>query len=246
MKKWLLVILILLAVLGAGAWYFTRGSTEEAKLARDLFTPTYTATEIGKSSHYKAKDFSYLTKQLEGISPSLIEMHITLYKGYVNNTNKLLDSIRQMVNSKEERTIAYGALKRRFGWEMDGMLLHEAYFSNLVSKGPLSEKSALYKQIERDFGSFGAWANDYMATGMIRGIGWVILYLDPKDGHLHNVWINEHDVGHIAGGTPILVMDVWEHAYITQFGLKRDNYIKTFFKNINWEVAEKRFDEAKS
>ncbi|MDX8431644.1 MAG: Fe-Mn family superoxide dismutase [Candidatus Algichlamydia australiensis] len=189
---------------------------------------------------YKAKDYSYLLGHVKGLDDSLLKMHFTLYQGYVKNTNSLLATIEELSKSGKDRTAAYGALKRRVGWEMDGMLLHELYFSNLGGKGNLDSNSPLYKAIVSDFGSYESWKKDYIATGMMRGIGWVILYRDPKNRRLQNIWIEEHDLGHIAGGTPILIMDVWEHAYITQFGLDRAGYINTFFQNINWKEVEQR------
>ena len=74
----------------------------------------------------------------------------------------------------------------------------------------------------------------------MRGIGWTILYQDNVTGGLFNQWINEHEVGHFAGCIPILVMDVFEHAFITDYGLKRADYIAAFFKNVNWGVVERR------
>ncbi|MCP5491833.1 MAG: superoxide dismutase [Chlamydiales bacterium] len=204
------------------------------------FAPQDGAAAIVAPSYYQTKDFSYLEKSVKGLSPALIRMHIQLYQGYVKNTNTLLTKIREVAADGQDLSILYGALKRRVGWEMDGMLLHEAYFENLGMSQPLNSSSALYRQIEKDFGSYAAWEKDFKATGLMRGIGWVILYKDPKNKCLHNIWINEHDTGHIAGGTPILVMDVWEHAYITEFGLDRAKYIDIFFQNINWSVVEKR------
>jgi Fe-Mn family superoxide dismutase len=83
-------------------------------------------------------------------------------------------------------------------------------------------------------------AKDFKATASMRGIGWVIMYQDMENGRLFNQWINEHDGGHPAGGNPILVLDVFEHAFITDYGLKRADYIEAFFKNIKWDVVEKR------
>lgn len=185
---------------------------------------------------YQPKDFSDLLGKVEGIDDALLRLHFTLYNGYVKNTNALLKALDDV----DESSIAFGALKRRFGWEFDGMVLHEAYFENLGGKQPLSPKDRLYRLISDEFGSFEKWKKNFISTGLIRGIGWVILYKDPKDGHLHNVWVNEHDLGHLAGGTPLLVMDVWEHAYITQFGLDRFGYINAFFANINWSVVSQR------
>ena len=113
---------------------------------------------------------------------------------------------------------------------------------NLGGNGQLNQKSSLYRGIVNQFGSFQKFKEDFIAVGMIRGIGWVILYLDPVENRLINVWIDEHDVGHIVMGRALLVMDVWEHAYITEYRLNRKDYINAFFKNINWREVEERFN----
>lgn len=164
-------------------------------------------------------------------------MHLKLYEGYVKNANALILKLQEM----DVGTYEYGALKRRLGWEFDGMRLHELYFGNLGGKRGIDQKSALYRDLTLQFGSFEKWKKDFVATGMMRGIGWSVLYLDPVKGRLLNVWINEHDVGHLAGGTPILIMDVFEHAYMPQFGLDKAKYIEVFFENIRWEEVERRY-----
>ncbi len=191
---------------------------------------------------YQAKDFSYLLGKVPGLDDALLKMHFTLYRGYVKNTNALQKALEEMGKKGEDRTVAYGALKRRFAWEFDGMVLHQYYFENLGAK-PLSKKSPLFKKIVSDFGSFEAWQKNFVSTGMIRGVGWVILYQDPIDGLFCNIWVDEHNINHIPGGKPLLIMDVWEHAYITEYGLNRLGYIQTFLKNINWDIVEKRFSE---
>lgn len=193
------------------------------------------------SEAYKSKDFSYLLGKVKGFDDSLLKMHFQLYEGYVKNTNHLI----QLLNNKSfDDPAVYGALKRRFGWEFDGMVLHELYFSNLsIHPKPLSNKAPLYQAIEENFKSFKAFQDEFVSTGMIRGIGWVILYMDPNDHQLRILWINEHDLGHLAGGKPLLIMDVWEHAYLTEFGLDRKAYILAFFENIDWEVVNTRFKE---
>jgi Fe-Mn family superoxide dismutase len=123
------------------------------------------------------------------------------------------------------------------------MRLHEYYFDNLGGKSPLGEDSSLYRALVENFGSFDMWKSDYISTAMMRGIGWVILCRDPKNSRLINVWIAEHDLGHLAGATPILVLDVWEHAFITQYGLDRASYINAFFKNVNWDVVQARLSQ---
>ena len=186
---------------------------------------------------YKAKDYSNLIG-MEGFSETLLKNHFTLYQGYVNNTNKILDLLSS--KAKDATNPEYTELKRRLGFEFNGMRLHEYYFENLGGKAPLDKSGTLAQKIADAFGSYEAWEQDFKATGAMRGIGWAILYQDNATGWLFNQWINEHEVGHLAGGKPILVMDVFEHAFMTDYGLKRADYIASFFKNINWEVVETR------
>ena len=189
---------------------------------------------------YSAKDYSALVG-MEGFSEVLIKNHFTLYQGYVTNTNKLADILDKMLKDGKSATPEYAELKRRFGWEFNGMMLHEYYFENLGNKAGLSADGKLMKQIQADFGSYENWEKDFKATGTMRGIGWVVLYADPTNGRLFNFWVNEHDVSHPAGCSPILIMDVFEHAYMIDYGLKRADYIETFFRNINWVATESRF-----
>lgn len=189
---------------------------------------------------YAAKDYGKLIG-MEGFSETLLKNHFTLYQGYVTNTNKLVDLVEQMLNDGRTGTPEYAELKRRFGWEFNGMRLHEYYFENLGGSSSLNGGSPLAKKIAADFGSLESWEADFKATGSMRGIGWVILYEDMVDGRLLNSWINEHDAGHPAGCNPILVMDVFEHAFMIDYGLKRADYITAFFRNIDWSVAEGRF-----
>lgn len=188
---------------------------------------------------YQAKDFSFLIG-MEGFSETLLKNHFTLYQGYVTNTNKLADLLTAMLKEGKVGTPEYSELKRRFGFEFNGMRLHEYYFDNLAGKAPLDKSGTLAKKVADAFGSYDAWEQDFKATGAMRGIGWAILYQDNMTGWLFNQWINEHEVGHLAGCSPILVMDVFEHAFITDYGLKRADYIAAFFQNINWNVVEGR------
>lgn len=193
---------------------------------------------------YSAKDFSSLYG-MSGFSESLIKMHLQLYEGYVKNVNLYLDRLQALEKTAGGiATPDYAALKYRLSWEWDGMRLHEYYFENLKGQGLLAEKTALYQELVKQFGSYEAWKSAFVATGLMRGIGWVILYRDPQSGRLINVWINEHDVGHLAGGAPLLVMDVFEHAYITEYGLNKGKYIEAFFSNLNWDVVSARFGKS--
>ena len=188
---------------------------------------------------YIAKDYSKLLG-MEGFSDTLLKNHFTLYQGYVTNTNKLIDTIGQMLKDGKVASPEFAELKRRFGWEFNGMRLHEYYFENLGGKEGLEKTGKLFKKISEEFGSLETWEKEFRAIGMMRGIGWAVLYQDSLTGRLINFWINEHDVGHPAGCTPILILDVFEHAFIIDYGLKRADYIETFFKNIQWKVVEDR------
>jgi len=179
---------------------------------------------------------------MTGFSDQLLKNHFTLYEGYVANTNKVLALIKEMTETGKASTPEYAELKRRFGWEYNGMRLHELYFGNMTKGGiKLNEDGALAKKIIADFGSIEQWALDFKSTGTMRGIGWVVLSHDKVSDKLFNVWINEHDVGHLAGATPVLVLDVFEHAYMIDYGLKKADYITAFMNVTDWGEAEKRY-----
>ena len=188
---------------------------------------------------YQAKDYNGILG-MEGFSDTLLKNHFTLYQGYVTNTNKVMDAIDRLLKEGQTGNPEYAELKRRLGWEFNGMRLHEYYFENLGGRGGIDKAGKLHEKLIESFGSYEAWEKDFRATGTMRGIGWVALYQDISTGKLINFWINEHDAGHPAGGMPILIMDVFEHAFMIDYGLKRADYIEAFFKNINWETVESR------
>ena len=188
---------------------------------------------------YAAKDYSSLLG-MKGFSETLLKNHFTLYQGYVTNTNKVADALAQMLKDGKTAAPEFAELKRRFGWEFNGMRLHELYFENLKGGNAMDQSGGLAKKLEKDFGGVDAWEKDFRATGAMRGIGWVALYHDAAGDRLYNCWINEHDVAHLAGCTPILIMDVFEHAYMTDYQLKRADYIEAFFANVNWKAVESR------
>lgn len=170
---------------------------------------------------------------MPGLSETLLRNHFKLYEGYVNNAGKLLEKISTI----QRETSEFSELKRRFGWEFNGMRLHELYFENM-SKKPEKPTASLKVLIAERFGSWENFEADFKATGKMRGIGWVLTVQD-NDG-LYNIWVNEHDVGHLAGARVILVMDVFEHAYMTDYGIKKADYIDAFWKAVDWKVVEGR------
>lgn len=193
---------------------------------------------------YEIKNFDNLIGT-GGFSGQLLKNHFTLYQGYVANANKIIESLSGLSKEGKIGTIEYAELKRRFGWEFNGMRLHEYYFENMAKGGTIINKdSKLFKKITEDFGSFENWEKDFRAIGAMRGIGWAILYYDSIYGKLFNAWINEHDAGHLSGAASVLVMDVFEHAYMLDYGLKRADYIESFLKAVNWPEAARRFEKA--
>lgn len=192
---------------------------------------------------YEAENFDRLLGT-PGFSDQLLKNHFALYQGYVTNTNKLLDELKTLNTDGQTATPAYAELKRRFGWEFNGMRLHENYFWNLTKTAiPQPTDAPLMKKITEQFGSLETWEKDFRACGAMRGIGWVILACDPLSDRLFNVWINEHDTGHLAGGIPLLVMDVFEHAFMLDYGLKRADYIEAFWKAVDWNIVCTRYDK---
>ena len=188
---------------------------------------------------YTAKDYTGLIG-ISGFSETLLKNHFTLYQGYVTNTNKVLELLELMLKEGKTATPEFAELKRRLGWEFNGMRLHEFYFENLGGKETLNPSGRLANKLTADFGSADAWEKDFRAVGAMRGIGWAVLYQDSANGRLINFWVNEHDVAHPAGCNPILIMDVFEHAFMLDYGLKRADYIEAFFKNVDWKTAEAR------
>ena len=188
---------------------------------------------------YQAKDYNSLIG-IPGLSETLLKNHFTLYQGYVTNTNKLMDALAAMLKEGKTAAPEYAELKRRMGFEFNGMRLHEYYFENLGGTAPLDKSGKFTKKVAEAFGSYEVWEQDFRATGSMRGIGWVVLYQDNVTGTLFNQWINEHEVGHFTGCAPILIMDVFEHAFMIDYGLKKADYIATFFKNIKWDILDKR------
>jgi superoxide dismutase, Fe-Mn family len=184
-------------------------------------------------------------KNLSGISEDQIEQHWKLYEGYVKNVNEINAEIAHLAKMGDFGA-EFSELKRRLGFEYDGMVLHEHYFSILKpGYDAPGDSSDLVKLLKRSFGGFAAWKKEFTAVAKMRGVGWAILYLDPREHVLSTHWINLHESGHPAGFAPILVLDVWEHAYMVDWGAGgRADYLEAFFKNINWPRVEKHLQEA--
>jgi len=190
---------------------------------------------------YTAENFDRILGT-PGISDQLLTNHFTLYQGYVTNTNKVLEELQAAFANGQQSSPQAAELRRRLGWEWNGMRLHELYFGNLTKiPVPYDFNSALIQKITADFISMENFLNEFKTTALMRGVGWVILYHDTIADRLLISWINEHDQGHLAGAKPLLVIDVFEHAYMLDYELKRADHITAVINAIDWEAVSKRF-----
>ena len=199
---------------------------------------------MGFNGSYKARQFNL--SGLKGISDQTLEMHFKLYEGYVKETNKLTEKISEFLKDgkvDQEETPAYSELSRRLGFEYNGMVLHEYYFDNMKrdGSGDPGNTSSFYKAAEASFGSYDIWKADFVGIGKMRGVGWAICYENPSNGRISNHWITLHETGNVSGFNPVLVMDVWEHAFLLDYKpAERPKYIEAFFSNIDWTTVEQR------
>ena len=201
------------------------------------------------TEQYRPKQFNL--SGLKGISDQTLEMHFKLYEGYVKETNNLNERIAEFLKDgqvDQEEMPVYSELKRRLGFEFNGMVLHEYYFDNLKKGGGTdpARNSTFSKAAESSFGTYEVWKADFVGVGKMRGVGWAMCYEHPESGRLSNHWISLHQIGEVAGLNPVLVMDVWEHAFLLDYKpAERPKYIEAFFSNIDWTAVEGRLKNAK-
>lgn len=185
--------------------------------------------------------------EITGISSKTIEEHLKLYAGYVKNANLILEKIEEYRKDSDKNSIAISELQRRFSFEFDGMRNHEYYFEQLEGGRKSGDMNgAMYKQVEKDFGSVEKWLEEFKTLCLTRGIGWAILYYDKKTDRLLNAWIDEQHLGHLNGLHFIYGIDMWEHSYLMDYTpADKKKYIESYLNATNQEVCEKRFLEAK-
>ena len=188
---------------------------------------------------YEEKKFNL--PNLKGLSDKQISEHLKLYAGYVKNTNDLRDRMDTIMRSSAPDAYTLGELRRRMGFEFNGMRLHEYYFDSLGGDGKMSDESNLKNLVIDQYGSTDNWLAEIKNTATMRGIGWAIVYYDPTIKALHTAWISDHELGHLASLPIILTIDVWEHAYLLDYlPSQRKDYIEAFFANLNWKIVEER------
>lgn len=181
---------------------------------------------------------------MSGLSTKQIEVHLKLYAGYVKNVNAIQSKLAELMVDTEKNALALSELKRRFGFEFNGMRLHELYFEALGGDGQIV--GSLADALAKQWGSLEAWQNEFHALGLMRGIGWVLLTYDAKGQMFHNVWVSDHELGHLATLPVLLALDLWEHAFMIDYvPAQKGDYIGVFMKNLNWSKVEERFAVAK-
>lgn len=185
----------------------------------------------------QAKDLKF--QELNGISKKTIENHYQkLYLGYVKKWQEIQDKLQSVDKTSANASFSeLRELKLEESFIANAIILHEAYFDILGGNGV--QEGEIIKLIERDFGSFEKWLEDFKALGLCSR-GWVILAYDYNDGKLRNFLADAHNLSGVWGTSPILVLDMYEHSYFIDFGTDKKSYIETFFKNLNWQVINKK------
>ena len=193
------------------------------------------------SMEYQEKKFAL--PALDGISAKSVEEHLGLYAGYVKNFNAISAAIEDLLKDAEKNALAIAELRRRHSFEFDGMMLHELYFPQFEgAPAPLSAESALAQALTKHWGSADAAVARLRQTAMMRGPGWSILYFNPANGAFHMSFVGEQHPGHFATLPIVVALDVWEHAFLLDYGAQgKAKYVDAFFKNLNWGVLEARF-----
>lgn len=180
-------------------------------------------------------DKNLFTKDLDGLSLKMLEQHFKLYEGYVKKSNEIQVKVDGADKSEANGVYSFiGELKRQETFAVNGMKLHEVYFGHLQGNGQAGGE--LLSMIEKDFGSLEAWKEEMLATGM-SARGWAINAFDYRDNRLHVYGSDGHNVGAVWGAVPVVVLDVYEHAYFIDYGISRKAYIDSFFKNLDWNFA---------
>lgn len=188
----------------------------------------------------------YAFREVQGLSKDSLAAHRELYLAYVKQANEVYDAVRRgpALQGNPAVTHVRESLSRRWSFEASGVRLHEWYFEQLDgrpgARSPAAGSSAM-AAMDEAFGDFDSWLLDVQALAETRGVGWVVTVLDPRARLLANVWVDLHHVSVPAGQRIVFALDLWEHAYWTQFGSKgRKDYVRAVIENTDWRVVEQR------
>lgn len=192
---------------------------------------------------YEAKTFAF--PELDGISKKTMDEHVGLYQGYVKNFNAITSLAGELMKDPEKNSHAIAELMRRRSFEFGGMRLHEHYFPQFEGgPTPMTAQSRFANAIEKQYGKAEYAISEIKQVAGLRGPGWSLLYYDPQAAQFLVGFTGEQHQGHFVTLPIILAVDVWEHAFILDYGAQgKGKYLDAFFKNLNWSVIEKRFEE---
>jgi len=191
---------------------------------------------------YTARTFSL--PELKGISKKQIEVHLGLYEGYVKHVNLIMEKIASLKEEDAEgNAFLMNELRRRLGFEFDGMRMHEYYFEQFEGGATaIDTNSAIADAAIERYGSWEKFIAHVKEVAGTRGIGWVIVYHDPVGKTLHTAFVNDHEIGQLAGLPVVLAVDLWEHAYMIDYvPSEKKTYVEAFLDNINWNLVNERF-----
>ncbi|MEO6536508.1 MAG: Fe-Mn family superoxide dismutase [Candidatus Paceibacterota bacterium] len=191
---------------------------------------------------YSARTFEL--PELKGLSKDQIAVHLALYEGYVKHSNLIMEKIEKLrTEDAEANAFVINELRRRFGFEFDGMRMHEFYFEQFEG-GPKAAdtESPIADVATEKYGSWDAFVAHLKEVAGTRGIGWVVVYFDPKGRTLHTAWVDDHQLGQLSGLPILLALDLWEHAFMVDYKpAEKKTYVDAFLENMNWDVVERRF-----
>jgi Fe-Mn family superoxide dismutase len=202
---------------------------------------TSAAAATKPNEPYVAKDFSALVKNpMTGLSATQIEQHLKLYKGYVAKSNEIYNKLKEVDLASANAT--YSPIRELLveeSYAVNGAVYHEFYFGNLGGKGgePTGDLKAA---LEERWGSVPKFMDLLKAAGKSMR-GWVIVGYNTRGGHLSAFGLDTHNMFAPANLVPILVLDVYEHAYMIDYGIERPKYLDAFAANLDWDVVAKRF-----
>jgi Fe-Mn family superoxide dismutase len=182
-------------------------------------------------------DFSYLKEKMPKLDPKLLDIHLALYQGYVQQVNFIDENMLKATDPFMKQ-----ALRKQYGFEYDGARLHELYFSQLGGKGYNPKvKLRIGDALIELYGSMENFIDQVKSYAKTRGIGWVILFGEIATSKIKLSWVGDHEKGLLSGWIPLLVIDLWEHAYICQYGLNKESYVDLCFEYMDWSVVNKRY-----
>lgn len=196
-----------------------------------------------KPRPYTDEEAKSLLKNI--VSQETVDWHYnTHHKGYVTALNTIEKGLETADRSKANGNHSeVGELKRRFTWNHSGAMLHDLYWEVLGGDGAPKKGPEVLAAIEKEFGSFDKWKEDFKATAISAKLsGWGLLVFDRLwSGRMLNILVDEHQYGAIWGGVPVIALDVFEHAYYHKDGAKRAAYIDNFMANLNWGRINERY-----